>query len=106
MKILEFDTQEEAENALDAVNEIVLNWFADHGFTVDEDGVVGKNAATGQDAPLACRTTTWANIQESPDSTFYFASPSDDARFTGWRDYIPEGATMPDDKDMPDDWQT
>lgn len=83
--ILEFETQDAAEACLAAINDLAAAWWAGRGYTVVEvDGhkeLVGKNAATGQDAPDSARTITWDSIKESPDGTFWFSSLSNDRRF-------------------------
>ena len=111
MKILEFNTEAEAESALSVVNQIAAAFFQAHGFTVEPKAdspsglrVVSKSAATGQDRPDACGTETWDTVKESPDSTFYFTSPSVKPAYADWRDNIPEGVPMPADKDFPESW--
>lgn len=102
--ILEFSTREEAMDALTVINAMAAAWWAGQGYTVQDGQLVGKNAATGQDEPDAQKTTKWADIQESQDGTFYFPSLSNDARFQDWRDYLPEGVSLPEDKVFPPEW--
>lgn len=102
--ILEFQTEAEAQAALAVINQIAAQWWAAQGYTVDNGTLIGRNAASGNDEPEKQRTTTWAEITESPEGTFYFPSLSNDPRFADWRDYLPHGVTMPPDKALPDVW--
>lgn len=94
--ILEFQSRPEAETALSVINELAARWWAAQGYKVEAGTLIGKNAASGADEPDKARTTTWAEIQESPEGTFWFPSPDNDPRYAGWREYLPEGAPMPD----------
>jgi len=91
-------------NALAVVNEIAAAWWTAQGYTIEEkDGVkqlIGKNAKTGEDEPDKARTLTWAKIEESPDGTFYIASPINKPAFAKWRNHLPKGVTMPEDKEF------
>lgn len=104
-------TKEQVEHDLAVINQIAAAWWADQGYTVVETSegraIVGKNAATGEDNPEAL-TTSWAEpapvdytINEETrevipaDGTLWCApSPSSDARFALWRDYLPEGVVI------------
>ena len=110
MKILEFDTEIEAQTALDLINNIAAMWWASQGFEVVDDPespsgkrVLGKNAATGETSQEG-GTITWDKVKESPDGTFYFSSPVNKPLFADWRDHIPDGVSIPADKDMPESW--
>ncbi len=96
--ILEFDTQDAAQTALEIIDAVAAQWWAGQGYTVENGELIGRNAKTGQDAPDKTRTTTWAEITESPDGTFYFPSLSNDPRFVDWREYLPDGTDMPEDR--------
>jgi hypothetical protein len=111
MNILEFETQEQAQSALAVINKIAAGWWASQGFDVVDDEtspsgkkVIGVSAKTGEPRPDAQGTTTWATIEESPVGTFYFTTLTDDPRFVDWRDYLPEGVQMPEDKPYPEEW--
>lgn len=95
-RYLIFDTEQEAQDALDIINQIASSWWASQGYTVINGELVGKNASTGLDEPEKARTTTWANIVPVQDG-YGFYSLSNDARFVDWRDYLPDGVTFPDD---------
>lgn len=105
--IIEFGTKEAADACLSALNQVAAAHFASLGYTVKqtEQGlvVVGKNAATGEDNPEGV-TSTWDDLKESPDNTFYFASPTPDPRFKDWRNYMPEGVDLGDEKPFPKEW--
>lgn len=110
MKILEFDTEAEAQAALDVVNAIGIAWKAQQGVTIVDEPIspTGKRALTkrkGEDAPDKCGTLTWDEVRESPDGTFYFSSPINKTSYANWRDHLPEGVVMPGDKDMPEAWK-
>ena len=100
--ILEFTTQSEADNALAVINQIAENYWLSQGYTVINHQLVGKK--NGVDNPDACKTITWDTVKESPDGTFYISSPSSSERFVDWRDYLPDGVVMPEDKAFPDAW--
>ena len=102
--ILEFPTQESAEQGLYIVNLIAAAYWQSQGYTVIDGQLIGKNAATGEDMPNSAKTITWDTVKQSPDNTFYFTSPSSDERFSLWRDRLPEGVTMPPDKVFPIEW--
>lgn len=83
--ILEFDTQEKADACLKAINALAAQWWQSQGYTVEDGQLIGKNAKTGENAPNATRTITWDTVRESPDGTFYFASPSTKPQFKNWK---------------------
>lgn len=108
MKRLEFKTEKEAQIALAVINEIAAAWWAAQGYVVEDVNgqkqLIGKNAKTGEDMPDKARTTTWAEIEKSPDGTFYFPSPVNNPKFVNWRDYLQDGLTFPSDKVFPEEW--
>lgn len=104
VKILVFDTYEQARAALGVVDQIAAAWWVSQGYTVDAHGLIPKTIA-GDDSPHSCRTTTWADVMESPNNKFYFISPSSDARFIDWRDHVPPEYELPQDTDFPEDWR-
>lgn len=83
--ILEFETYQEASLCLDAIHTEMLTLMDAMGYRVlDVDGskhLVGKNAQTGENILDGARTIIWDEIAQSPDGTFYFASPRNDPRF-------------------------
>ena len=101
--ILEFTTYAEAETALHIINAVASAWWLSQGYTVINNELVPKNL-DGTDNLSAQRTTAWDVIKESPDGTFYFSSPTADPRFYAWRDYLPDGVSIPADKPFPDAW--
>lgn len=88
MLILEFQTQQEAEQCLAAINGLAAQWWTQQGYTVEDGILIGKNSKTGLDNPSAQGTTTWDDVKESPDGTFYFLSLSNDARFPNWKEFL------------------
>ena len=102
--ILEFPTELEANQGLYIINLIAEAYWQSQGYTVINGQLIGKNALTGEDMPDSAKTITWDTVKHSPDNTFYFASPSVDERFSAWRDRLPEGVVMPDDKTFPVEW--
>ncbi len=104
-------TLNEVLNDLSIINQIAAAWWISQGYTVlnGEHGpeLVGKNNATGEDDPQAARTLQWAvpqpvtfDIDEEgqiiPDAEtlWWILSPTGDARFHLWRDYVPAGQAL------------
>lgn len=102
--ILEFPTQQDAEQGIYIINLIASAYWQSQGYTVIDGQLIGKNSATGEDMPSSARTTTWDTVKLSPNNTFYFTSPSVDERFSAWRDMLPEGVVLPMDKVFPIEW--
>lgn len=101
--IIEFPTQAESEQGLSIINMIAAAYWKSQGYTVTNKQLVPKNL-DGTDNLTAQRTITWDTIKQSPDNTWYFASPSIDERFSNWRDRLPEGVVFPPDTEFPDSW--
>lgn len=76
MKIVLFQTIEEAQAALVHLEATAKLLFEQAGYTVDGDSIVPKNAATGLDEPAKQRTTRWDDIKDNSDG-WYFVSPRD-----------------------------
>lgn len=78
--ILEFHDFQSAQECLEALNQSLSDHCGSVGYcSYEKDGalqLVGKNTATGLDAPEAAGTLCWDVLQESPDGTYYFESPS------------------------------
>lgn len=74
VKILEFQTKSEAERCLYFINQLAVGYFLSLKYSTVDEQLIGKNAATKEDAINKAKTKTWAIIQESPDGTFYFTS--------------------------------
>lgn len=106
-RIVEFQSRAECEAVLTLINEIAAAWWQSQDYTViTENGLkqlIGKK--NGVDNPDAVRTITWDEVKRSPDNTFYIVSPSTSTNFVDWRDRIPEGVTIPADKDLPTAWE-
>ena len=109
--ILEWATKEEADKGLEFINQLAIMYHIEIGETViaDPDSPTGKKivsrrASNGELRPDACGTKTWDSVKESPDGTFYIASPAVKPQYVNWRDRIPPGVVMPDDKEYPDAW--
>ncbi len=102
--ILEFQTKSQAEMGLAVINAIAAAWWQSQGYTVINNQLIGKNAATGEDMPEAARTITWDTVKQSPDNTWYISSPASNPNFVNWRDHIPQGVQMPADKVFPAEW--
>lgn len=102
--ILEFPTEAQAAFGLGVINGIAAGWWQSQGYTVINNQLIGKNAATGQDMPESARTITWDTVKQSPDNTWYISSPASNPNFINWRDHIPQGVTMPADKPIPESW--
>lgn len=106
--ILEFPSMAQAELALSVFNGVAAQYWMQSGYTVIDTtkgkAVVGKNSLTGEDNPEAL-TTAWDALKESPDGTWYFTSPTPDQRFKNWRDYMPEGVHLGEEREMPENWK-
>lgn len=102
--ILEFPTQESAEQGLYIINLIAVAYWQSQGYTVIEGQLIGKNSLTGEDMPDSAKTITWDTVKQSPDGTFYFTSPIVDEKFSAWRERLPEGVVLPEDKVFPVEW--
>lgn len=74
------------------INQIAAAWWASQGYTVINNNGVKELVpqVNGEDAPTACRTTTW-DVPKQAGNEWYIASPSEDKRFSLWRDYLPPG---------------
>ncbi|WP_428491675.1 hypothetical protein [Rhodopila sp.] len=97
--ILEFQTQDAAQACLNAVNSAYAAKARAGGYTVMDDGsIIGKIDATGQNV-LAALTTAWDTVKDSPDGTFYFTQPDDDAMSQ-------LGGFAFESRAMPDAWNT
>ena len=75
-----------AQADLDAFHQLCRQWWPTQGYAVDADGVIPKNAATGEDEPDCQRTTCWDTLHPDPtDPTkSWWASPTPDPRFDEW----------------------
>lgn len=103
--IIEFKTRTQAETALAVINQVAAAWWQSQGYTVINGELVPKNS-DGTDNLTAQRTTTWDEVKKSPVGTFYISSLVNDPRFVDWRDYLPQGVSMPADKNFPATWIT
>lgn len=76
--ILEFDSFEEAQACLDYIEEKFMEFWSEKNM---KPGIVGRNAITGYPDDRAECTILWDVVRESPQGSFYVASPVIDARF-------------------------
>ena len=112
ISVINVQTHQEISQISFAVNQLAANWKEGQGATVirDDNGnaiqVVGKNAATGEDAPNKTGTTAWDIPRQAPDGSWYIIDPANDPRFVDWRQYIPPGITIPEAVPMPESWDT
>lgn len=83
--ILDFSSFESANNCLLKITQIVFKYFEDLGYEVKQENI-------------------WDEVKPSPDKTFYFSSPTSDLRFKDWRDYMPKGVYLGEEKPMPTHW--
>lgn len=103
MKILEFQTLQEAQDCLDFANQLASNYWQGLGYEVVNGELIGKNASTKKNEPYKTRTTTWSTIQTSPDQTYYFTSFSD-TKFSGATQFLIDAGFGFVEKDKPDEW--
>lgn len=101
-------TTEQAQTDLDNFHTLCRQWWALQGYDVEPEGVVPKNAATGQDEPAAQKTTCWDTLKPDPTdpSKSYWISPSSDPRFVDWKDHLAAmGHTLQcEEIAMPEEW--
>ena len=97
--ILEFDTLQEAQACLGAINALAAVWWQTQGYTVIDGKLIGKNALTGEDEPNSQVTTTWAEILENGEK-YYFYSPSNNPRFPNWKEELERGLERKTGKDI------
>lgn len=102
--ILEFLTEADANQGLYVINQIAEAYWQSQGYTVIDGQLIGKNALTGEDMPDSAKTIAWDIVKQSPDGTFYFTSPIIDEKFSAWRERLPEGVVLPEDKLFPVEW--
>jgi len=98
-------TKQNAETVLTALNSLAAVWWQSQGYTVINDQLIGKNAATGKDEPDSARTITWDTVKESPDKTFYFTSTSNSPQFKDALSMLPaEVQALYTEIEMPAEW--
>lgn len=103
MKILEFQTLQEAQDCLDFANQLASNYWQGLGYQVVNGKLTGKNASTNKNEPYKAKTTTWADIQTSPDQTYYFKSFSD-TDFSGATQFLIDAGFNFVEKEKPLNW--
>lgn len=105
MLILQFQTQQDAQSCLNTINLMAATWWQSQGYTVVDGKLISKFGDTGQDDYEAAAADTWAEIQESPDNTWYFTSLSNDPRFPDWKEtYAQMQGVAYEEIEMPDEW--
>lgn len=104
--ILEFTTQQDAETALNIIHQMAAQWWAEQGYIVENNEVIGKNAATQQDEPTKQRTSKWDEVKVSPDNTYYFTSLTGNPAWANWKTtYTALGGPAFTEKDFPVEWR-
>lgn len=106
--VYEFETREEAERCLTAVNYLAMNFLPQLGYLViDEENapigkaIVNKNAATGESEHNKQHTTSWSVIEEK-DGKYYFASLGQNPKFAAGTEQLLGMGFKFVEKDYPD----
>lgn len=86
----EFDSIEAAQACLAAINAVAQNYWQSQGYSVQDGALIGKNAASGEDEPMAARTVAWAQIEDMDGGKFGFYSPGNAPRFALWKGRLAE----------------
>ncbi len=102
--ILNFPTKPQAEYCLGLVNQMAATYWVEHGYTVINGELIGKNAATGDDMPKSARTISWDTVKQSPDNTYYFSSLSNDPRFAKGMEQLPAAQLGFTEIEFPVEW--
>lgn len=105
--ILEFNTIEEAESALNIIHQMAAQWWVAQGYNVENNEVIGKNASTQQDEPLKQRTIKWDDVKLSPDNTYYITSLTGNPAWDNWKNtYSSLNGPVFVEKDFPESWKS
>lgn len=73
MIYLVFETLEDAQSALNQIDAKVRDIISSYNpNAIDNEGIIPRNAATGELIPDATRTTTWAIPQQRVDGKWCF----------------------------------
>lgn len=73
MFYLIFETQQEAQEAVNTIDAKVRSILEEKAPSIiDEEGIISRNASTGELDPSAARTTTWATPRQRVDNKWCF----------------------------------
>lgn len=75
--ILEFDSPDEAQACLHAIHARMEGMYFLCGYNKESNKIVAKNAMTGWPDGDAAGMEMWDSVHESPEGTYYFASPAE-----------------------------
>lgn len=108
--ILEFQTQQEAQDCLDYINQTLApSYWESLGYLIVIDdatgvkGVVGKNSQTQELAYDKEKTTSWGDVKRSPDNTYYIESFTGTPLEGGIQNLVDAGFVFID-KEKPQSW--
>lgn len=96
--------QQDAQDDLNAFENLARIWWPTQGYPVEEDGIIPRNAATGDLDFTAQRTVAWDTLREAPDGDYYWTSPTPDARFYQWKDYLAQSGYTLKCVEVAKDW--
>lgn len=109
--MLIFETQQAAQDVLDAIHALAASYLEAQGFTVRHDAdspsglVVVDKRGDGTDSPSGSGMTCWAIPELATDGRWYFPDPNGTVpALAGWREQMPEGLVVPDTVDRPAEW--
>lgn len=80
--------QQDCADDLAAFEALAAQWWPTQGNPVVDGGVIPRNAATGELDYTAARTTAWDHIKMAPDGEYWWYSPSSNAMFSQWKEYL------------------
>ena len=107
MKIMEFQTAQEAQTCLDAIHNMAEQYWVDQGYHIQVINgtrtVIGKRQSDGTDQILKSGTIKWDDVRVSPDNTFWFTSLSTHPQFTPALADLAQAFTFTE-KDYPAEW--
>ena len=71
--ILEFLNKNDAEIALNIINQELINYLISENYTIINNQVIGRSV-NGIERPESARTISWSNINETDSGKFYISS--------------------------------
>lgn len=97
--------QQDCADDLAAFEALAAQWWPTQGYPVVDGGVVPRNAATGELDYEAQRTVAWDVLKQAPDGEYWWWSPSDDARFVDWKEYLAQTGYTLKCVEVEKDWE-
>lgn len=89
--ILLYQTEQEAINALEHLENVARQLWAEEGYPVTEEGVISRDARTGQENPNAI-TKAWDTVKAHPDGGYFFSSINNNPAFQPYAHLLHSGS--------------